>query len=264
MAREEKDSSKGLTAVLVILIVLLLCALLFLAKVYDVDLPFFKEKESDFETALKDNNYQAAYTIYLNSKNPQNELELLQKHLNQYFILCEAEDYSGEIWTKYRGLEVFNDNIHKSVLDRMDNIVYRYYNGEISEENAQKYISRISDFSFTGDKYEECKEYIKLKDFSQKAYLEGVNLYNQGKFEEAVKSFKNVNEKDTLRYPLALDAVETIKQVWGKQQLDEAGKLIEVYNKEGAREILENAIEVFGTFSQAEDMLKTLQPQLEA
>ena len=237
---------------------------MFLAKVYDIDLPFFKEKESDFETALKENNYQAAYTIYAQSKNTENEIELLKKHLNEYFILCEAEDYSGEIWTKYRGLEVFSDNIQKTVFERMDNVVYRYYNGEISEENAKKYISRISDFSFTDDKYQECKEYINLKDFSEKAYLNGVNLYNMGEFEEAVKSFKDVNEKDTLRYPLAQDAIETIKKVWGKQELQEAQKLIEVYNKEGAREILENAIEVFGTFSQAENMLITLEPELEA
>ena len=263
MARKEKDGSKGLGVVLVILIVLLLCALLFLFKVYEIDLPFFKEPQSKFERFLEENNYQGAYTIYINSKNPENEKKQLKNHLDEFFELCQSEEYSETTWTEYRGLEIFNDDIQKSVLERMDNVVYRYYNNEISEDDAKKYLSRLSDFSFTDDKYEECKEYLKLKDFSEKAYLEGVNLYNLGKFEESVKSFKDVNEKDTLRYPLAKDAIETIKKVWGEQQIQEAEGFLEVYNKEGAREILEKAIEVFGTFEEAENMLLKLEPELE-
>lgn len=262
MAREEK-SNKGLIAVLVILTVLLLCALLLLFKVYDIDLPFFKEQKSSFEQFLEENNYQAAYTVYINSKHPENERKQLKEHLDGFFALCESEEYTDTVWTAYRGLEIFNNDIEKTVLERMDNVVYRYYNGEISEDDAKEILSRISDFSFTDDKYDECKEYIKLKDFSEKAYLEGVNLYNLGKFEEAVKSFKDVNEKDTLRYPLAQDAIETVKQVWGKQLLQEAEGFLEVYNKEGAREVLEKAIEVFGNFEEAEKMLSELEPELE-
>lgn len=264
MARKkEEGNSKGLTVVLIILIVLLMCALLLLAKVYDVELPFVSEKKNDFEQALSENNYQAAYTIFAENEKSKTEQEILEKHLEEFFILCESEEYTKDVWTDFRGLEVFNDDIQQMVLKQMDEVVARYYSGEISEENAKNYISRISNFSFTDSKYDECTEYIKLKDFSEKAYLQGVNLYIEGKFEEAVKSFKDVNEKDALRYPLAQDAIETIKNVWGKMQLEEAQKMIDVYNKEGAREVLENVINVFGSYEEAQQMILKLEPEIE-
>ena len=266
MARKRKESGGlgALYVIIVILIIALIGALLYTFKVYEVDLPFKKpEIESKFEKALKENNYQAAYTVYASSKNPENELQDLDEHLKEFFTLCYSTEYNETTWSRFRGIEVFNEHIKDDVLTEMDNLVIKYYNDEFSEDDAKKYLSRLAKFSFTKEKKTECLEYFDGKDASHKAYNEGVTLFNEGKYEEAVGKFKKVSSQDSQRYPLALEGIEYCKTAWGKIKLEEAQAMIDAYNKEGAQALLEELIALFGEYEEAEQMLISLQPELE-
>lgn len=255
---KEKKSGSALVVLLGVLFVLLLGALLFTFKAFNIELPFFKSESSTFKNALDENNYQAAYTLYAENGRTQAETDALYEHLNEYFKLCEAEEYTDGTWTCYRGLEVFKAEIEQTVLNKMDELVTKYYNNELTETEVETYLLRISKFSFADKKYDECISQVKNKDFSDKAYLEGVNLYNEGKIEEAVKAFEKVSEMDSQRYPLALDAIERCKKEWGSVKIQEAQKMIGAYNKEGARVLLEKLINVFGEYEEAENLLSTL------
>lgn len=261
MGRKKNKSNGFLTVLLIILIVVLIGALLFTLNMFGIEIPFFNVDENAFEKALNENNYQAAYTIFSSEESGEEELSLLNDHVSEYFLLCEMDDYSSETWTKFRGLEVFKTEIEKTVIDKMEEVVVEYYNSSIDEDKAKLILSRLSKFSFTEDKYNECIEQVALKDYSDKAYLEGVELYNSGDIEGAVKAFRKVSEKDGQRYPLALNAIETCKVQWGSVKLAEAQRMIDAYNKEGATDLLETLIDVFGQYEEAENMLSTLTPE---
>lgn len=267
MARRKKEETGGsiaLTVVLVILIIALIGGLLYTLKALEVELPFEKPVlESRFEKALNENNYQAAYTVYASSKSPENELQELKEHLEKYFALCYSDEYDDAAWSRFRGIEVFNEHIKDDVLMEMDELVIRYYNDEFSEDAAEKYLSRLAKFSFTREKKTECLEYFDNKDASHKAYSDGVTLFNEGKYEEAVKSFKEVSPQDSQRYPLALEGIEYCKTEWGRIKLEEAQGMLDVYNREGAQVLLEELIALFGEYEEAEQMLLSLQPELE-
>ena len=257
----EKKSNSALFILLGILFILLVGALLFTLKTFNIEIPLFKSQSGTIKNALNENNYQAAYTLYAETGKTQAETEIIYEHLNEYFALCESEEYTNNAWTCYRGIEVFNAEIKEAVLDKMDEIVSRYYGNEITENDAKNYLSRISKFSFASEKYEECVLQIGKKDSSDKAYLEGIELYNQGKIEEAVKAFKKVSTMDTERYPLALDAIERCKNEWGSIKIQEAQKMIDAYNKEGARDLLEKLLNIFGEYQEAENLILTLDNQ---
>ena len=263
MAKKKKDGSKFLTVLLVVLVILLIGALVFTLYTFGIEIPFLNRNENALEKALNENNYQAAYTVYDASENKDAETLILYQHLDEYFLLCESDEYSSDVWTKYRGLEVFKAEIEDTVLKKMEDVVLRYYNGTIEEDAAKTYLSRLSKFSFANEKYDECIKDVGLKDFSDKAYLEGVELYNQGKIEDAVKAFIKVSDKDGQRYPLALDAIKRCKSEWGAEKLQEAQMMIDAYNKEGARDLIEKLIEVFGEYEEAENLLSTLEPAVE-
>ena len=267
MAKRKKEKSEGFGAINVILIILIIAligALLYTLKVFNVDIPFVNPViQSDFEKALSENNYQAAYTEYASSEDTSGELESLREHLREYFKLCYSDEYQDNTWSLYRGIEIFNEHIQEDVLNEMDDLVIRYYNDEFSEDDAEKYLSRLSKFSFTKEKRTLCLEQLAQRDASRKAYSDGVELYNEGKFREAVEKFKRVSPKDTQRYPLALEAIECCKAEWGKTKLDEAQIMIDAYNKEGAQALLEELITLFGEYEEAEEMLLLIQPELE-
>lgn len=261
--KEKSGSSVFLTVVLVILIIALVGALLFTLDSLGINLPVLNKSKTNFASALNENNYQAAYTIYVASEDKNEKLIELNNHLNEYFERCLSDDYSSDDWTAYRGVEIFNGHIEKTVLDKMDQIVVGYYSNEYSEENVKKYLYRISRFSFAEEKYSDCIEQVNNKDVSDKAYSDGVNYFNEGQVEEAVKAFKKVSQKDQQRYPLAQDALLRCKKEWGTVKLFEAQRMIDAYNKEGARALLEELIELFGEYEEAEIMLSTLEPALE-
>ncbi len=267
MAKRKKEKSEGFGAVNVILIILIIAligALLYTLKVLEVDLPFIDPViENDFERALNENNYQAAYTEYASSKDQRSELESLREHLREYFRLCYSDEYQDNTWSLYRGIEIFNEHIQEDVFLEMDDLVIKYYNDEFSEADAKKYLSRLSRFSFTREKETLCLEQLALRDASHKAYSDGVDLYNEGKYREAVEKFKKVSSKDSQRYPLALEALEYCKEEWGRIKLEEAQTMLDAYNKEGAQALLEELITLFGEYEEAEEMLLLIQPELE-
>ncbi len=265
MGRKKEDTGGSviLTVVLVILILALIGALLFTLNSAGVSLPAFDRSGMSFTEALEEYNYQAAYTIYVSSPDKTEKVIELNGHLNGYFEKCMSEDYSSDLWTQYRGIEIFNEDIRQNVLDKMDQLVVGYYNNEYSEDDVKTYLSRISRFSFTDEKYSECVKQVNNKDASDKAYSDGVEFFNSGQIEKAVEAFRKVSEKDSQRYPLAQDALLRCKNEWGAAKLSEAQKMIDAYNKEGARALLEELIELFGEYEEAEQMLLTLEPELE-
>ena len=265
MGRKKEDSggSVFLTVILVILIIALVGTLIFTLDALGISIPLFERAGMSFSSALEENNYQAAYTIYASSENKEKELTELEVHLNGYFEKCTSEDYNSDVWTTYRGIEVFNEDIKENVLDKMDLLVTEYYNNGYSEKDVKTYLARISKFSFADEKYNECIKQVNNKDASDKDYAEGVQFFNEGKIEEAVEAFKKVSEKDSQRYPLAQDALLRCKSEWGTAKLSDAQKMIDAYNKEGARALLEELIELFGEYEEAEQMILTLEPELE-
>ncbi|MBE7092157.1 MAG: hypothetical protein E7365_03135 [Clostridiales bacterium] len=262
--KQEKGGSVFLSVILIMLIIALVSALFYVLNMVGVPLPFVQRvKNSNFEKALTSNNYQAAYTIYDKSDNKTTEDEALINHLNGYFELCFLAEYNDDTWPQYRGIEIFNDVIKPTVLNKLDETVLAYYNGEYSEDDVKVYLSRLAKFSFCKEKLVDCVDEVESKDASDKAYNKGVELYATGEYEKAVIEFKKVSSSDANRYPKATEGIERCKQEWGSKKLQEAQKMIDAYNKEGATAILEEMIELFGEYEEAQKMLKSIEPELE-
>lgn len=262
--KKEKGESVFVTVLLFVLIIGLVAVLLYVLNMAGVPLPFVQNiKNSSFEKALKENNYQAAYTVYYDSDDKSNEEQAVQNHLNSYFELCFSSDYTDTTWSSFRGIEIFNDLIKQPVLDKMDETVKQYYNGQYSEEDAKIYLSRLAKFSFCKEKLTDCVEEVEKKDFSDKAYSQGVDYYTQCEYEKAVAEFKKVSPSDLNRYPYALEGIELCKNEWGSAKLEEAQKMINAKNKEGATALLEELLDIFGEYEEAQTMLDSLQPELE-
>lgn len=261
---DKKSNRTFLIMLLGFFTILLICALLFTFNAFGIKIPLAKTANDTLKSALKENNYQAAYTAYLSSGKSEKDKEVLFQHVNEYFELCQSSQYTSDTWTRFRGLEIFKEDIQQKIFEKMDELVSKYYSNNFTESETKTYLQRFSKFSFADDKYDDCIKQIGLKDFSDKAYLEGVNLYNSGKIEEAVKEFRKVSSLDDSRYPLALDAIKRCKSEWGAVKISEAQKMIEAYNKEGARALLENLIEVFGGYEEAENLLSTLDSVIES
>ncbi len=260
----QKKESVFVTVLLILLIIALIGVMFFALYKAGVPLPFTENaKKNEFEKALNENNYQAAYTVYASSDDTAQEVAVLDAHLNAYFDACFSNEYDDTVWAKYRGIEVFNSLISEKVYFKLDETVRRYYNGEFSEDDVKVYLSRLAKFSFAKEKLSDCVDEVKNKNASDKAYEEGVRLFTEGNYADAVKEFKKVSTQDSGRYPYALEGIERSKQEWGSVKLQEAQKMISVYNNEGARALLEELIEIFGEYEEAENLLKTLEPKLE-
>lgn len=261
---EEKGGSVLVTVVLSILIIGLVFALLYVLNMVGVPLPFVQGiRENSFEKALNSYNYQAAYTVYDKSENKSNEEQALNEHLNTYFELCFSSDYNDTTWQQYRGIEVFNSLIKETVLQKLQTTVTEYYEGKYSESDVKTYLSRISKFSFCKEELADALDEVNKKDFSDKAYAQGVELYINGEFEKSVLEFKKVSDSDPNRYPLAQEGIDRIKNEWGKEQLEQAQNMIKVHNNEGATVLLEELIELFEEYPEAQALLDSLAPELE-
>mgnify|MGYP003500522784 FL=1 len=75
--------------------------------------------------------------------------------------------------------------------------------------------------------------------------------------------FKKVSDSDPNRYPLAQEGIDRIKNEWGKEQLEQAQNMIKVHNNEGATVLLEELIELFEEYPEAQQLLDSLAPELE-
>lgn len=260
---QEKGGSVFVTVILSVLIIGLVVALLYVLNMVGVPLPFVQGvRENNFEKALQSHNYQAAYTVYDKSENKNNEEQALNEHLNAYFELCFSTEYNDATWQQYRGIEVFNSLIKETVLQKIDKTVTEYYQGTYSEQDVKIYLSRIAKFSFCKEKLTDAVDEVDKKDFSDKAYAQGVELYINGEFEKSVLEFKKVSDSDPNRYPLAMEGIERIKNEWGKEQLEQAKNMIKVHNNEGATALLEEMIELFKEYPEAQELLDSLAPVL--
>ncbi|MBR2861910.1 MAG: hypothetical protein IKB86_08755 [Clostridia bacterium] len=259
---EEKGGSKIVTALLLVVIMALIGVLGYvLVETEIINFPQLTfTKAGAFEKALKENNYQAAATVFENSLSKEIELEKLNAHLQEYFDLCFSDTYEASVWTRYRGIEVFNEHIKEKVENKMDETVSRFYNNEFDETAAKTYLSRIAKFSFADEKLVYCVEQVEAKNASDTAYRKGVDLYNQEEFEQAVNELKKVSELDENRYPLAQTAIEACKNAWGTRELARAQEMVDAFNKNGAQELLEHLLEVFGEYPEAQEMLDSLKP----
>lgn len=259
---QEKGGSIIITALLLVVIVALIGVLGYvLVETEIINFPQLSfTKAGSFEKALKENNYQAAATIFENSVSKEVELQELDVHLQEYFNLCFSEEYDSSLWTRYRGIEVFNEHIKEKVINKMNETVSRFYNNEFDETSAKTYLSRLGKFSFASETLVLCVEEVEAKNGSDTAYRKGVDLYNQGEFEKAVAEFKKVSELDENRYPLAQTAIEACKNAWGAKEIARAQEMIDVYNKNGAMDLLEHLLEVFGEYPEAQEMLDSLKP----
>ncbi len=262
--KKEKGGSVFVTVILSVLIIGLICVLLYVLNMVGVPLPFVQGiRETNFEKALQNYNYQSAYTIYDKSENKSNEEQALHAHLNSYFELCFSQEYNDTSWQQYRGIEVFNVLIKDEVLQKIDQTVTEYYQGAYSETDVKTYLSRIAKFSFCKEKLTDAVDEVNKKDSSDKAYNQAIDLYNKGEYEKSVLEFKKVSPNDPVRYPLAQDGINRIKSEWGEEQLEQAQKMIKVHNNEGATELLESLIELFEDYPKAQELLDSLAPVLE-
>lgn len=261
---QEKGGSVFVTVILSVLIIGLVFVLLYVLNMVGVPLPFVQGvRESHFEKALQNYNYQAAYTVYDKSENKNNEEQALNEHLNAYFELCFSADYNDTTWQQYRGIEVFNSLIKETVFQKLQKTVTEYYEGKYSETDVKIYLSRIAKFSFCKEKLSDAVDEVDKKDFSDKAYNQAVELYINGEFEKSVLEFQKVSDSDPNRYPLAKEGIERIKSEWGKEQLEQAKNMIKVHNNEGATALLEEMIELFKEYPEAQELLDSLAPVLE-
>lgn len=262
--QEEKGGSVFVTVILSAFILGLVFVLLYVLNMVGVPLPFVQGvRENNFEKALKNYNYQAAYTVYDKSENKINEEQTLNQHLETYFELCFSTEYNDTTWQQYRGIEVFNNLIKETVLQKIDTTVTEYYEGKYLENDVKVYLSRIAKFSFCKEKLTDAVEEVNKKDFSDKAYNQGVELYINGEFDKSVEQFQKVSPNDPNRYPLAIENIQRIKSEWGNEQLQQAKNMIKVHNNEGATALLESLIELFQEYPEAQELLDSLAPVLE-
>lgn len=233
-----------------------ICVAVIILGYIGVDVPLVTfTKASRFETALGEHNYQAAYTVYASTEEKSAELKYLKAHLEDYFEYCKGEEYDFQA---YKGLEIFRNEIESLVEERLKDEVRRYYSGAYSEEEALRLVKRIGKFSFMEKALSDAVDEIYEKTASETAFSKGMEYYNNGEYELAVKEFKKVSEMDTVRYTTALDGIERIRQGYGKSKLLEAEKMIGAFNKEGAQELLEELIALFDGYPEAEEMLSKL------
>ncbi len=263
MARgEEKENSFAswlVTAVLIIVIVGAVCACIYVLGMYGLEIPFVKfDRASKFEIALTENNYQAAYYLYANSKDQTAEEATLDAHLNEYFALCFSEEYSDETWTHYRGIEIFRENIEQKVYAQADGIVQNVYDGITDTDSALVYLSRVEKFDFALENKRKCVEEIKGKQASDTAYAQGVEKYNTGEQAEAVELLKKVSPRDKQRYDMANQGIENCRASYGNEQLALARGYIDVGNLKEAGNVLNALKELFGDYPEADEMLNEI------
>lgn len=115
-----------------------------------------------FSKALKQQNYQAAKTSMVEMGRCTLSMQgTIDKHLEEFIKLCESENYSNDAWSKYRGFEVFSDQIQRALFDEMDSVTERYFSNALDEETAKTYLYRLGRFDFSDHKYKDCLAQIK-------------------------------------------------------------------------------------------------------
>lgn len=212
-----------------------------------------------FAAALSENNYQAAATIWKEAeeKGTQDSLsDELTAHLEEYFSLCFSADYTSEVWTRYRGLEVFKASIEPAVYARLDEITAAFYRGEYTQEDAKTYLSRAGRFGFAAEKLSDCAEEIEHKTVSDKAFAEGSAFYSAGEYAKAVEELRKVSEKDTQKYASAQELLTNCLEAYGRPKFAQAQQLYDSGAAAAAAEILNELLTLFPDFAEAQTLLE--------
>lgn len=257
--RASKKDSPVLTVFLLAAIILMAGFLIYFFVFSENGFLYSHSKSGKFAAALSENNYQAAATIWKEAeqKGTQDSLsDELAAHLEQYFSLCFSADYTSDIWTRYRGLEVFKSSIEQPVYDKLEEITTAFYRGEYSAEDAKTYLSRAGRFSFASEKLSDCAEEIEHKTVSDKAFAEGSAFYSAGEYTKAAEELRKVSEKDTQKYASAQELLKNCLEAYGKPKLAQAQQLYDSGAAAAAIEILEELVTLFPDFAEAQALLE--------
>lgn len=232
--------------IFIFVLVPVLCASVWYMGEIGINIPFLGfAKVNKFEKALKENNYQAAATVFYASQNKDAEIEILKKHLNSYFDNCFSAEYGNDTWKKYRGIEVFNEYIKDDVISELNNTVSRFYSGEFDEINTEIFLSRIGKFSFAKQVLADCADEVKYKAESDKAFDSAGELIVNGDYAEAIKTLKKVSKADRAKYPAAQEAIKNCKAVYLPRKTAEARELLAQGDKKGAERIAQELAALF-------------------
>ncbi|MBP5661871.1 MAG: hypothetical protein J6X30_01795, partial [Clostridia bacterium] len=150
--------------------------------------------------------------------------------------------------------EIFREQIEQTVLVKMDQLVYEYYQDALTEDETRVFLSRVGKFGFADRHITECTDLIKAKDVSRAAYAAGEAHLAAQEYAEAVQAFRQVREQDA-QYDAAQDAIALCRTVYGDRQLERAREMLSANNKNGARQAAEELIDLFGTYPTAEEFL---------
>ncbi len=253
-----KKDSPVLTVFLMTVILLMAAFLIYFFVFSDNGFLYAHTSTGKFAEALEENNYQAAATVWKDAeaKGKQETLcEELSQHLQNYFAVCFSSEYTSDTWTLYRGLEIFKTQIEQPVYDKLQEITAAFYRDEYSEEEAKTYLSRVGRFGFADDMLSECAEEINYKSVSDKAYTDGSAYYNAGQYPEAVRELRKVSQQDQQKYASAQQFLTYCLDAYGKPKLEQAQQLYNSGATTGAAEILEELLELFPDFTQAQALL---------
>lgn len=212
-----------------------------------------------FEKALKQHNYQAAGASMAEfgrfSEKMQAELD---KHLEEFVLLCCSQEYNDQTWSTWRGIEVFAKQIKEPVLNKMTQLVEGYYTGSIDEQSVKTYVSRLGKFSFADEKLQDCTNAIAQKNASDKAYNEAYTLYLKQDYVAAYPLFKEVSPYDVPKKTSADAFMQNCIEQYCNPVYNTARQMIENNQVSEAKQIIKDALKAF-SYKPLEDLLNTLE-----
>ena len=256
--RAAKDS-RALTILLSAAILVMTGFLIYFFLFSENGLLYLHSGSGKFAAALHENNYQAAATIWKEAEEKGTQESLsdeLSVHLEEYFSLCFSADYTSEVWTRYRGLEIFKAFIEPAVYAKLDEITAAFYREEYSQDEAKTYLSRAGRFGFASEKLSSAIEEVEHKAVSDKAFAEGSAFYSAGEYAKAAEELQKVSEKDSQKYTSAQELLANCLESYGRPKFAQAQQLYDSGSAAAAAEILNELIALFPDFAEAQALLE--------
>ena len=254
------ETSRGTTVVLAVLLAVLLCGIGIFVLTHWENAPWKEQIIADrFADALNEFNYQRAATVIAEDGQTERSEQVLLNHLRGYFDRCDADDYSDDDWKRYRGVEVFNEQITDAVFAQMDGVVARFYTEQLTETQAKTVLERLAKFSFTEKKLKACFAALAAKPLSDEAYRLGRAAFARAEWVETVTQMRQVVPVDPWRYPLAQEAIAYCRDAYGQGQIELARRALTEAHPDEAAAILTDLIGLFGEYPAAEELLAKVQ-----
>lgn len=256
---ETKKESSALTVVLLAAILLMAGFLAYFFLFSESGFLYARSGSGRFAEALSQNNYQAAATLWKEAEEKGRQETLrgeLSAHTEEYFALCFLEEYTADTWTRYRGLEVFKEEIEPLVYAKLEAITAAFYRGEYTVEEAKTYLSRVGRFGFAAEQLEQAVDEVAHKAVSDKAFAEGSAFYSAGEYAKAAAELHKVSPRDEQKYASAQELLKNCLEAYGQPKFEEARQLFENGVPAAAAEILKELLKIFPEFTQAQDLLR--------